>query len=131
MFIESTRNVPARQKLDCIVTRVVPSGKWRFAVLQNRFALAVWLVAHKWRRDFHRQAVALLLQSAGQEVNGALPGVGRVLGSVTGLVVRIFKRVTRVRINLDVDLLARLFQRLLKFLDVRRRNPLVLTAEVA
>jgi len=80
MFIEAQAKRPS-QEVGLHSTRVVPSGKWKFAVVQNRFALAVWLVAHKWRRDFHRQTGALFLRSAARKLTVRLSRRRPLLGS--------------------------------------------------
>jgi hypothetical protein len=47
--------------LDCIVTRVVPSGKWKFLVHQNRFTTAASLPNQTERSLSTAQGMVLFL----------------------------------------------------------------------
>src|SRR5581483_11575997 len=72
-----------------------------------------------------------MFQSAGKEVNRALPCVGRIIRAIASLVVRIFKGVASVRVDHYINFFAGLFQLLFKLLDISGRDSLVLRAEQA
>src|SRR5580692_4027538 len=71
----------------------------------------------------------LFFQIHREEIYRALPCVGRVSGAVAVFVIWIFKAVTTIVIDLDVDLLPLLFHGCFEFMYVVRRDALILAAE--
>src|SRR5580698_6414591 len=73
----------------------------------------------------------LLLQRGGKELNGALPGVGGIVGTVCVFVDGVFKTVSSIGVNGDVHLLPKFLHCLRELLNIVGRDSTVLTAEEA